>query len=345
MATSSPEQEPEDPITYFLDDQEHHGKSERTLEAYDRVLREYEAFLGRTFDGVTVPGAGRRECMAFIHAMREDFEDSTIATYASYLNRFYDYMAQVGVFDRNPMVVVMEELPESIDTNPTRRDISVPEMASFVAEITHPLDRAVVLTLVKTGIRAGELCNLDLRDCHVAPLGLDTEWSPRVQIEAHPNSLFVDASAVRGRTVNGEERHASNKRKRDTVLPVDDELRAALIAWLAIRPDPVSAAEPLFLHSGRAWGERLDPADIHYIVEKHASGHGWYSPGAGAADNVTPHYFRHFFTTHLRDRIGDRGVVKYMRGDVADDVIETYTHNWNDRVREIYLDHIYRLVA
>jgi integrase len=41
---------------------------------------------------------------------------------------------------------------------------------------------------------------------------------------------------------------------------------------------------------------------------------------------VTPHYFRHFFTTHLRDRTGDRGIVKYLRGDVVEDVIDTYTH-------------------
>ncbi|MFY4815602.1 integrase, partial [Haloarcula sp. AONF1] len=63
----------------------------------------------------------------------------------------------------------------------------------------------------------------------------------------------------------------------------------------------------------------------------------------GADENVTPHYFRHFFTTHLRDRTGDRGVVKYLRGDVADDVIDTYTHNWGDQVREVYEANVYRL--
>jgi len=34
-----------DPIEYFLDDQRYHGKSERTLEAYERVLRRFEAFV------------------------------------------------------------------------------------------------------------------------------------------------------------------------------------------------------------------------------------------------------------------------------------------------------------
>jgi len=78
--------------------------------------------------------------------LRGEFESSMIATYASYLNRFYDYMTRVGVFDDNPMGLVMEEMSESIDTNPTRRDISVSEMRSFVGAIDHPLERAVVVT-------------------------------------------------------------------------------------------------------------------------------------------------------------------------------------------------------
>ncbi len=147
--TDAPE-EVADPIAYFLDDQRYHGKSGRSLEAYERVLRQFEAFACERFDAVEdVSDVGRRECMAWVHSLRDRFEPSTIATYASYLNRFYDYMTQVGVFEENPMVLVMEELSESIDTNPTRRDISVPEMRSFVDSIAHPLERAVVVTLLE----------------------------------------------------------------------------------------------------------------------------------------------------------------------------------------------------
>jgi len=39
-----------------------------------------------------------------------------------------------------------------------------------------------------------------------------------------------------------------------------------------------------------------------------------------------------------------RGVVKYLRGDVADDVIDTYTHNWGDQVRETYEANVYQLL-
>jgi len=239
MATEPTGDAPADvtePIAYFLDDQRYHGKSERTLEAYERVLRRFETFLADRFDVEAVGNAQRRECMAWIHSLRDEFEDSTIASYASYLNRFYDYMARVGAFADNPMALVMEEMSESIDTNPTRRDISVGEMQSFVGTIAHPLERAVIVTLLKTGMRVGECCNLDLRDLHLELPELDLAWEPRVGLERRPSSVFVSSEPARGTAVNGEERTASNKRKRETVVPVDDELRAALLEWLPSAP-------------------------------------------------------------------------------------------------------------
>ena len=331
-----------DPIEYFLQDVTYHGKTERTRSYYERVLREFETFLEEETEPISLAEASHRDCMTYVHELRGTKSDSTVATYASYLHRFYAYMTQVGAFEANPMTLVMEEMDESIDTDPARREISVDEMRGFVADVTHPLERAVVCTLLKTGMRVGELCNLDLRDVH-----LDDDFSdlarPRVQIESRPDTLFVSAEPSRGAVVNGEERTASNKRKRDTTIPVDAELRRAIRQWLAIRPDPRSSGNPLFVSTRSGWGKRLTPDMVHHFVETHAREWGWYRDGGGAAENVTPHYFRHFFTTHLRDRTGNRGVVKYLRGDVAQDIIDTYTHDWGDRIRNVYLTNIYTL--
>ncbi|MXR19994.1 tyrosine-type recombinase/integrase [Halobacterium bonnevillei] len=333
----------DDPIEYFLEDMAYHGKSERTREAYGRVLRDFEAFLAE-FD-TTPAAADRRDCLAWVHELRGDRAESTVATYASYLNRFYGYMTQVGEFDSNPMTLVMQEMDEAIDTDPTRREVSVEDMRSFVDGISHPLERAVVHTLLKTGLRVGELCNLDVRDVSLAAPRVEDAYDlgTRAQLDGRPDTLFVDPSMSRGETANGEERTASNKRKRATLVPVDGELKAALARWLAIRPDSPSPAEPLFVSTRDAWGQRLTPEMVRSMVRTHAEAAGWYRSGGDAAENVTPHYFRHFFTTHLRDRTGDRGVVKYLRGDVADDIIDTYTHNWGDRVRKVYLSNIYSL--
>jgi integrase len=329
-----------DSIEYFLTDIEHHGRKGRTISAYRRVLLEFERFLDERF-GKTPTDAKYRDCMAFVHKLRSDYEESTVATYSSYLNRFYNYLVRVGRHSENPMELVLEEMNESIESNPERRDISLYDMKEFVSNIRHPLHHAIVLTFLKTGIRSGELCNLDLID-----LNLDHEvmsWEPRAQIEKKPDTLYISAEHDHGSESGGTMRTASNKRKRETTIPVDAELKDALVRWIAIRPDTQCQGNPLFTGTVECWGRRLTINIVHHTVENYAREYGWFRTGGGAAVNVTPHYFRHFFTTHLRDKTGDRGIVKYLRGDVASDIIDTYTHNWNDRVRDIYLENIYKL--
>lgn len=333
----------DDPITYFLEELRFHGRSERTRSSYRRVLRRFEAFL-KARDR-RIARADRRDCLEWVHSLREGHASSTVATYASYVNRFYRYMVDVDVLDTNPMALVIAEMDETVDTDPARRDIGIDAMRAFCRSIRHPLDRAVVLTLLKTGVRVGELCNLDLRDVNIGSDSVVRAYDvhPRGALAEHERSLYVSAEPTRGGVVNGEERSASNKRQRDTVIPIDDELRAVLVRWLSIRPDSPSPARPLFV-STREWGRRLTPNMVRGIVQNHATAQGWYAEGGDPEENVTPHYFRHFFTTHLRDRTGDRGIVKYLRGDVAEDIIDTYTHNWGDRVRNTYEREIYQLL-
>ncbi len=324
-------------IEYFLEDIRYQGKSRRTQEAYERVLHDFADYLD-TRD-LALQDANHRDCMAYIHRLRGSVAESTVATYASYLHRFYDYMIRIDAFEDNPMAIVVEEMDEQINTDPTRRDISVAAMQLFVREISHPLEKAVIVTLLKTGIRAGELCNLDRRDVN---LGSDDQ-NPRPRLDGRPDSIFVDSTPAAGSVYNDERRQASNKRKRATTIPVDEELSTVLNRWLAIRPDPISPANPLFVSTTDSWGARLTPDMVHHLVEKHARAASWYRESGGPEENVTPHYFRHFFTTHLRDRTGDRGVVKYLRGDVATDVIDTYTHDWGNRIRSVYEANIYSI--
>ncbi len=278
--------------------------------------------------------------------LREEHSTGTIATYASCINRFYTYMISIDIVDRNPMNVVMEEMNESIESDPERRDISIAEMRSFIRNITHPLDRAIITTFLKTGIRVGELVNLDLRDLNINIEYTNFSNQPqcRPQITHESNSIYITKDISYKDTINGEKRLASNKRKRSTIIPVDEELQFELERWLAIRPDSITTAQPLFLNVNDSWGKRLTPSIIRSIIKKHAQRREWYQEGGDATQNVTPHYFRHFFTTHLRNATGERGIVKYLRGDVADDIIDTYTHNWGNNVRETYERSIYRLL-
>ncbi len=226
----------------------------------------------------------------------------------------------------NPMALVVEEMTEKIDKNPRRRELDVSDVREFVRNVNHPRDRAVVLTLFKTGVRAGELANLRLED--VSLDGVDDEFGTGGG-PTRPDTLLV-RSDLEG-----------NKRMRDTRIPVDDELHRELERWLRVRPE---GGDRLFVPLSPSGGDSLSSEAVAALMRKYTEPHGWWSKEADMTENVTPHYCRHFFTTYMRDSSGDDALVKYLRGDVGGDVIETYTHQWGDRVREKYEKYVYKLL-
>nr|WP_082678870.1 tyrosine-type recombinase/integrase [Halobacterium noricense] len=322
-----------------------YGRSSSTIADYRTTLRQFRAFLASR--ETPIDDATRSDCLKWIQSLREaDYAPGSIRTKAVHVNRFYGYMVQTGEFDENPMVVVMEEMSERGDSSPTRRRIAVKEMQEFVGAIRNPLYRAIVVVLAKTGIRVGELCNLDLRDVNLSHSAIAQHYGvqPRAAVSDRENTLFVTSDIDVGDTVNGGKRTEGNKRHRDTRIPVDEEVERELVEWLAIRPDVESPAEPLFVNVSESYGERLTSEMVRAYVTDLAREQGWYATGAGVEENVTPHYFRHFFTTELRQRTDDGYLVKYLRGDVGD-VMDRYTHNWQELVAEPYSRSIYQLSA
>ena len=125
----------DDPVQYFLDEQDLLGKSDKSIREYRRILRNLEDFAAdpsRNPEGesMSLSDVNRRVCMGWIKELRnadQQLSDSTIATYASKANTFYQYLAADGVFAANPMARVVEQIPEEIETEPVRRDISITE--------------------------------------------------------------------------------------------------------------------------------------------------------------------------------------------------------------------------
>jgi len=80
-----------------------------------------------------------------------------------------------------------------------------------------------------------------------------------------------------------------------------------------------------------------------------AKEYGWYESGRNELENVTPHWFRAKFSSHMSTQLeaasnspesdfdaDPKDVVKGLRGDVGDDVIERY------RLRERDLQEVIR---
>jgi integrase len=277
-----------------------------------------------------------------------DISKRTRQVRISIINNFFETMAADERFsDHSPFHRVIEEVSTTY-SGAERREISIPQMRSFFATVGHIRDLTVLVLLAVSGIRAGELCNLDLRDVHIDHPEVRYEYGdPRGAIAGHPDTLFIPGNdnheIIEGKMYNGEQRQDSNKRKISTRLPLCPELKHLLIRWLACRPDtPFTNA--LFVKTDQKEGHRMTTPTLRARVRKHVEPYGWYKKGGGTEYNVTPHYFRHFFSTYFSDAVEDPYVTKVLRGDADDDILDTYRHNWNGKVRDEYLNNIYTLL-
>ena len=335
---------PEDPIKDWITRREA-THSPKTVESYRSALKHLREFLNE--EGIEPEDLTPSKTIEFINQLQNnpDLATSSIKTYISHFNEFYSYYSDRGTFETNPVAEALRELDIDFDGTTHRREISIEEMSDFINSIDHPLTLTISVILGKTGIRAGELTNLDLRDVNLSHPGINEHLpEPRPEIRDRPDTLFVDSSIGAEEVHNGERRKGGNKRQRSTIIPIDEETKKTLIYWLAVRHPSRSEARPL-LHTtsgggGIIPGDRITPGVLHRCLRNETEEWGWWDKDASLEWNVTPHYFRHFFTTHARERMDDN-TVKYIRGDAGGETMDRYTHNWGDKVESEYRQNIY----
>ena len=344
--------DPDDPVQHYLKHLKTSGKSQATLRSYRQAFSTLQNFLDN--HDYTVGEMTDLECLEYIKWLRSgdgrNLSGTSTVTYTSAINKFYSYFSRRGTFETNPMAIALEETEVKNDTDRHRRDLSVEKMRGFVRGIDAIQPSCMVTTFVKTGMRLSELLNLDLRDLYIDHEGARRVLpDPRPELAGKPDSIFIDSSINEGDVVNGDQRLGGNKRQRDTILPVDGEMKRSFLWWIAARLPSATEASPLFVletayASDRSIGERMTQNAASSILRKFTKNHNWYVAGEQAQTNVTPHYFRHFFTTHMRDRTNDRAFVQYIRGDTGNDAINDYIHNWGNMVRDKYNKNIYSVL-
>lgn len=345
MSASDPP-EPDDAMDFFIDEMDSSGRSAGALRNYRYA---FKILKGQILDPKDIEPREltREDAREYVNYIRKNYSRNSYPTYISTVNKFYQYMSNLGVFEVNPFATVLEEMKLESPTTRHPREISIEEMSEFVQDLRHPLRFTIIMTLLKTGVRAGELSNLDMRDIYIDNPTTKAKYPDhRPELAGQPDTIFVPSEPTEGEKYYGEVREDANKRKRDTLIPIDKELKAALYYWLTIRPVKThSAAEPLFVAVKTDYGERLSSDMIFNAVTLETEKYGWYKGGEGRIDtNVTPHYFRHFFTTHHRAGGMDSLTVKYIRGDEGDEAMDDYTHQWGDKVRSEYLSHVYKFL-
>lgn len=199
--------------------------------------------------------------------------DRTIIDYLDTLSKFYGTLVENNAIGTNPVdSVLSEERKERDWKSPDRPFISFIQMKTFLEWLDTAFARAFHLTGLKTASRSGEAINIDLRCCHIDhPIfwdmieRYDVSLDPRVRDKQDSILIYEEFNAgdeipnedTPGLEERGEVRGTGNKRKEEngSVIPIDSELKTALIEYLLVRPETAERQiQPLFTNKKQVEG-------------------------------------------------------------------------------------------
>ncbi|MGF6272107.1 integrase/recombinase XerC [Massilia sp. UYP11] len=268
--------------------------SPHTVDAYRRDLAELAALAGHV-DWPRLTHADIRRYAARLHAGGQS--PRTIARKLSGWRGFYAWLSNQTPLAANPVDGVHapkrpRSLPKALAV-----DDAVQLMEASTRGHAEPFElcnRAMFELLYSSGLRVSELA------------GLDFAWQDaRAGQPASLGWLDLQAGEV---VVTGK----GNKMRR---VPVGAPGRAALAAWLAVRPAARDGSAALFL-SARA--TRISPRVVQNRLKQHAL-------RAGTPLHVHPHVLRHSFASHLLQSSGDLRAVQELLGHASITSTQIYT--------------------
>ena len=271
------------------------GASPHTLAAYRRDLARLPALAGDVELAALKPPQLRRGLMA-LHA--QSLAPRSIARTLSAWRSYYAWLARRGAIAANPADGLRppkrtRSLPKALGIDQAAALLDRPAAAGD-GEPLLLRDAAMFELLYSSGLRLAELVGLD--------------W---------PGGLDLAAGEV---TVTG-------KRRKTRTVPVGDKARAALQAWLAVRPQ-LLRGEQAALFLGRN-GTRLTPRQVESRLAR-------WAQRQGVGVHVHPHMLRHSFASHVLQSSGDLRAVQEMLGHASIAATQIYTHLDFQHLAKIY---------
>jgi len=313
--------------------------SESAYNEYQRTFREWKQYMSQVDRHPACPNEDHIK--GFIEYLQEERGNAvaTIKNRLMYLNAPYEYWQDDAAFphptDYNPIQLAKDTVNLNAEDPKDPPRLTLEELRNIVSDITHIRDRAFVVIQLKLGLRASEVCNIKLSEVHISNSELldhYDEMGSSHRLQGRENTLYIPHNRER------------NKSRRPRLLPLDDELRGALVRYLLIRPD--NNESWLFLSKNRR--QKLRHKDVNQVWKK-----AFHPEYAETEDHraVTSHFGRHYFTTYWRVQEDlNRELVKYMRGDTAGSsqiqnrgAIDEYIHTYYEDIEDLYRERIFKL--
>lgn len=268
--------------------------STHTLRNYSSDLEQFRDYLlmrGKVsdipvseIDHLTI-----REWMAELHG--DNKKKTSIARKLASLRTFFQFLVREGVQENNPAKLVAtprveRKLPTHLSMEDAVRFIETPDLNSDLGR----RDRAILEFLYATGIRVGELVNLNLKD-----------------IDFREKLVRV-----------------TGKRKKQRILPFGEPALQALMyylnetraAFLNNCPPSERDDQAVFLNYQ---GTRITTRSVGRMVDK------YIKLCAEINRDISPHSLRHSFATHLLDSGADLRDIQELLGHARLSTTQIYT--------------------
>ena len=274
--------------------------SPHTHISYSQDLSQFHSFLQEQFpDTLQHPEDIDQEIVRCFLAVMLDsgMAKKSVVRKISTLRSFFKFAVRRKLLPANPVSNVVtpkleNKLPQFLDELAVEKMMSLPDTNDPLGS----RDAAILELLYSTGMRRGELVQLDTRDV----------------------DLYESTVKVVG------------KGNKERILPIGSKAREALERYFAARNElgtPAGKeAGAVFL---TAKGKRLYPAAVNAIVKK-------YIKGVSEIRQQSPHVLRHSFATHLLDRGADIFAVKELLGHESLSTTQIYTHLTSERLKKVY---------
>jgi integrase/recombinase XerC len=267
--------------------------SEHTVKSYREDLTQAAGFFAEKLDKAVPERLTTRLMRAYLAWLHEQgYAKTTIARRLAAVRSWCRFLCRQGTLKSNPAEGLRgprqdKKLPSFLSPEDLARLLTTPPADT-------PLgcrDRAILETLYSAGVRVSELTGLSLDDVD-----------------------FDDGCAV----VRG-------KGKRERLVLLGEECRAALQTWLAFRKG-FAKSSALFVNKN---GARLTARSVGRLLEK-------YLALAGLDPRASPHTLRHSFATHLLDAGADIRSVQELLGHRSLSTTQIYTHVTTVRLKDSY---------
>ena len=271
--------------------------SELTLKAYLNDLEDFNSFLDKEFDDLSIEEAHYQQIRNWIVALVESgISNRSINRKISSLNSFYTFLLKTKSIDVNPLskhkaLKVSKKVQVPFSEEEMK---AVMEELNAVTDFEGLRNRLIIELFYATGIRRIELVNLKISNIDLANKTLKV----------------------------------LGKRNKERFIPLIDTVMLSIEAYLDERNKLELIKDPSFVFLTKK-GVKIYESLVYRIIND-------YFSKVSTKVKRSPHILRHSFATHLLNHGANLNAVKELLGHSSLAATQVYTHNSIAELKKVY---------